>query len=262
MSTERDRPADPWQQQGVAIYALMGLMALAVVFLVLVQRGLGIWALVPVAAGLIGGVMRFGPALFLLVLAVIADLLPVSFEAGTHRGALGSVPDLILCGAVLAYVIAHYRALGMLRHIFPPDPRRREPRRGRGWSPFRHRTRIVQPRRSPGLVSSQEMVGVLLMLPIFAGLAQVIWKSVPFERGNPGLLPPIWHGLVLCWLIGLCWIVAAGFLDYARRRRMTATEAILYLQDGLWAESRREQRRLNRWWVWGRRRRQQQEDKK
>ena len=258
MSPEPETFADRWQEPGVTSYTLMGLAALAVVFLVLVQRGLGVWALAPVAAGLIGGVMRFGPMLFLLALTVVADLLPY-FPDGSHRGALASVPDLILCGAVLAYVIAHYRAQGMLWHIFPPDPRRREPARGR--SLFRRRARVVQPRRAAALVSSQEVIGALLTLPIFAALGQVVWNSVPFQRDNVGILPPVWHGMVLCWLIGLGWFVTAGILAHARRRQMTAAEATLYLQDVLWAEPRREQRRLNRWWVWGRLRRQQREGK-
>ncbi len=255
MSVPSETPADRWQEAGVMNYVLMGLVALAVVLLVLVQRGLGTWALAPVVAGLIGGVMRFGPVLFLLALTVVADLLP-DFADRLHRGTLASVPDLVLCGAVLTYVIAHYRAQGMLAHVFPPDPRRREPAPGR--APFRRRTRVVQPRRSPRLVSSQEIMGALLILPIFTVLAQLLWKWVPFERDNPGILAPIWHGLVLVWLLGMGGFVTAGFLGYARRQRMTADEATLYLQDELWTETRREQRRLNRWWVWGRR---QQEGK-
>ena len=260
MSPEPETLADRWQEPGAATYTLIGLLALAVVLVVLVQRGLGVWALAPVAAGLIGGVMRVGPVLFLLALTVVADLLP-HFPDGSHRGALASVPDLVLCGAVLAYVIAHYRAQGMLWHILPPDPRRREPARGSGRPLFRRRPRIVQPRRAPALVSSQEVIGALLTLPIFAALAQVIWNGVPFERNNIGILPSIWHGVVLCWFIGLGWLVTAGFLGYARRRQMTAAEATLHLQDELWAETRREQRRLNRWWVWGRLRRQRREGK-
>jgi hypothetical protein len=260
MTTPPEMPAERRQEQGVVRYTLMGLVALAVVLLVLTQRGLGIWALAPVAAGLIGSIMRFGPLLFLLALTVVADLLP-DFADRSHRGALGSVPDLILSGAVLAYVIAHYRAQGMLWHIFPPDPRRREAVRGRERSPFRRRTRVVQPRRAPQSVSPQEMVGALLMLPIFVVLAQLLWNLAPLERANPGIQSPVWHGIGLAWLIGLGWVVTAGFLGYARRRSMTAAEATLYLQDELWAETRREQRRLNRWWVWGRHRRQREEDK-
>ncbi len=260
MSPEQETLTDRWQEPGVTSYTLMGLAALAVVFLVLVQRGLGVWALAPVAAGLIGGVMRSGPLLFLLALTVVADLLP-DFPAGSRHGALAGVPDLILCGAVLAYVTAHYRAQGMLWHIFPPDPRRREPARGRGRSLFRRRARVVQPRRTAALVSSQEVIGALLTLPIFAALAQVVWNNVPLQRNNVGILPPVWHGMVLCWLIGLGWFVTAAILAHARRRQMTAAEATLYLQDELWAQTRREQRRLNRWWVWGRLRRQRREDK-
>src|SRR5258708_28538506 len=113
MSTAPASITDRWQEPGVSHCAVMGLASLGVVFLVLAQRDLGVWALAPVLAGLIGGIMRFGPVLFLLVLAVISNMLPY-FADTPDRGALWNVPDLLLCGSVLAYVVAHYRLLGML----------------------------------------------------------------------------------------------------------------------------------------------------
>jgi hypothetical protein len=57
-------------------------------------------------------------------------------------------------------------------------------------------------------------------------------------------------------------LAVAALLRYLALRRMTPPEAGLYLQDVLWRETRREQRRLNRWlaWAWLRRRRREERE--
>lgn len=254
MSGEPNSNPQRWREPGVAYYILMCLVSLAAIFLVLVQRDFGAWALLPVLAGLIGGATRFGPALFLLALGV--SFTTIAPGAGSPMPPVFfDIRDLVLCGAVLAYVIGHYRVQAMLLRVFPPDSRQRAQPAARG-----RKRRPTPARRSPSLVSQQEIGVAVLILPIFGALAQFLWNGVRFAGANPGLQPPIWHGIVLSWVIGLAWLTAAGLIGYDRRRRMTEAEATLYLQDILWAETRREQRRVNRWLAWAWLRHQQHEE--
>jgi len=49
-------------------------------------------------------------------------------------------------------------------------------------------------------------------------------------------------------------LLASSILNYLARRQMTRAEAELMLQDILWRETRREQRRIGRWLAWSRNR--------
>ena len=53
--------------------------------------------------------------------------------------------------------------------------------------------------------------------------------------------------------------MTAALLGHWRARQMTAAEGELSLQDTLWRETRREQRRLNRWLAWAELRRRRKE---
>jgi hypothetical protein len=66
-----------------------------------------------------------------------------------------------------------------------------------------------------------------------------------------------WRLMVLVWLFGLMFLVAAGVLRYLGQRWVKPEEAALFLQDTLWRETSREQRRINRWIAWAARRREQ-----
>lgn len=236
---------------GVFRYAVVCLAALGVILVVMLQRTFWSLAMVPVLAGLVGGVTRLGPFLLPAAVAVALNAIPFTERASAQR----SILDGLVAAAVLAYAAGHYRLQGLLSHIYPADPRRREePVPRSGWFRFLpRRPAVVQFRRTGGLVSAEEISRLLLMLPLWAVFAQVIWNGLPLGA-NPGLVTPVWQLSVLAWLIGLSWYVAAAVLDYAGWRQATPAEAALYLQDTLWAETRREQRRLNRWLAWGRRR--------
>jgi hypothetical protein len=230
-------------------------LALAGILLVMVQRRFGVWSLVPVLAGILGGATRYGPLLLLGTLAMCLNA-PQFFGPAIARRSFVDVSDLVLCGSVLAYVVAQYRLQSLALEVFPPDPRRRQERGQRKgiWSVLRGGLRVVRERRSLGLVSTQEIGKVMLSLPIFVAMAEICWLAVPAVRRNPGLQRPVWHAVLLTWLFGWVWLVGGTAIDYLRRRRMRVAEAELLLQDCLWAETRREQRRIQRWLTWGRRR--------
>jgi hypothetical protein len=168
--------------------------------------------------------------------------------------ALGSVspgfglPELLLCAATLAYFAAHYRLLAVAKRIFPTDPRRPADRN----SPYE--------RRSSRLVDGREILNLLAPLPLWIALAWLIWRWLE-RRDNPLIDDRRWwQVMALTWLFGLLFLIAAALLRYAARWRMRPEEAALFLQDTLWRETSREQRRLTRWVAWARRR-QQRRDK-
>ena len=164
------------------------------------------------------------------------------------------VTDLILCMAVLGYVTAHCRLRSLAVHIFPVDPRRQK-------RLARQKFGVAEQPRASRLVSRPEIGLLIFTLPVWAVLAYICRRLLPTRWGNPGWPPNWWRAMWLAWLLGSSLLVAAGFLDYWHRRRMTPPEAALFLQDVFWNETRGEQRLVNRWLAWARLRRQPRKDK-
>jgi hypothetical protein len=249
-------PAPPEvHQPAVRAYLLLALTALAAIFLIQLEQAAGLGSFLVLLAGLLGIIARLpsAPLLFLLVLVAQQILWRVS-HPGFHRGvappAALEVTDVVLCGGVLAYVLAHYRLQGLRGDIVPRDPRRREgPPRWRFWR-FSWLPRPVPERRSPRGVSPTEIPVLLLTLPAAALGAQFIWAVLAPRWGPLQLPPPLWRILILGWGLGVALLVASTALKQWRRRQMSAEEAALLLQDVLWLETRREQGRINRWLAW------------
>jgi hypothetical protein len=271
-----------WKEPGVAYYVALCLIALGVIMLVMLQRTYWVLSLLPILAGVGAGFTSFGP--YLLVIVIVVCLNATPFAGGSSFRQM--VLDFLLSGAVLAYVAGHYRLQCLFIQIFPPDSRRRTdvpPRRSwwsvlrPAWNPtrrtalpsrpdgsgapsyvnvfspeglLRRRRRVIRQQRPAGSVTASEIQRFLMTLPLWILLALVAWRMTRQGGGNPGLKPAVWHGIVLAWLIGLTAYVAASAIGYWQRRHMSVAEATIYLQDQLWAETRREQRRLNRWLAW------------
>src|SRR5262249_27020692 len=105
-------------------------------------------------------------------------------------------------------------------------------------------------RRSVRLVTPTELALLVVSLPLWALVAQVVWWWLNRPRNVLGWTP--WAArltvLLACLIPGL--VLAAAVLRQLRRRRMTADEAVLLLQDTLWNETRGEQRWYTRWLAW------------
>src|SRR5262249_25263983 len=153
------------------------------------------------------------------------------------------LPDVLLCAGTFAYIAAHYRLLSVARRIFPTDPRRRLPRDA------------PEERRSSCLVSGGEIVKLLASLPTWIGLAWLCWRWLENKETELDIDDRWWRLMVLVWLFGLMFLVTAGVLRYLGQRSAKPEVAALYLQDTLWRETSREQRRINRWIAWAARRR-------
>jgi hypothetical protein len=230
------------RERGTAYYIALCLLALAAILLLLMQRGFGLWALLPVLVGIAGGGTRFGPMLFALACAMTVNAPPPE-SADFARRAIIDVPDIILCAAVVGYAAGHYRLQAMLVGIFPRELRASSRKKRASWY------------RTPALVSRDEIAMLLVALPVFAVVGQVLWRRLAAGWGNPGLPPDTWTLVLAAWLVAVVAVTGSAFIGYWSWRQMTADEAALLLQDVLWNETRREQRRLNRWLTWAKTRR-------
>jgi hypothetical protein len=242
-------------------YAAVCLAALAAICFVETQRGVRLTTPPLLAVGLAGALTRVRLAPILVLVTLAASHL---FEQQRYGG-LGwrwyvrprpfAAADVVLCGAVLLYVVAHYRLQSLARHVFPVDPRRREPVPGKPG-----RSRVVQFRRSPQLATTEEVALLLLAVPVPALLAQALWLVLARQWDVLGLPHQVGRLLLLGWVLAVGGFVVAALLGHWRARQMTPAEGEMCLQDMLWQETRREQRRLNRWLAWAELRRRRKEE--
>jgi hypothetical protein len=217
----------------------VGLALLAVILVALLSRKIGPVAVLPVALGVVGLTIRFRPAplLTLLMVAMMLYWEEGSDPAGrvVLTGAHAfSFSDFILSAALLGYFIVHYRLLGLAEGMVPADPRRAS-------------ASSLQPGANSRVAPSAEIGRLVLSLPVWALGAYVAWRILPFFK------PPIvdlairpWQGslVTIALLVGIQ--AARALIGYARWRRLTHTEALLYLEDTLWQETRGEQRFVSR----------------
>lgn len=251
-------PPELRSHPAVKNYTLFCLMALFVLVVCLADRRLGWWCLTPALIGSLTLLTHwsYGPPMVLLsllgLLGVYAPRSPWNNAAWSHFQT-PRMMDLVLCIAVLAYVLGHYRLLSLMRNIFPPDPRRRSVDSSQ--------------RRSADLVSSWEMALLGLSLPLWMGLTMMLWTLGMVELKAPAPreleaepllatlreLGPVWACLVVVAAVGTA-------VSYLRWTTATPQEQLVFLQDQCWRHTRREQGLLNRWLMWARSRAQRKKE--
>src|SRR5437868_6444274 len=215
--TTAERPHAAPEHPSIRTHVAICLIALAVMFVMLVFRGFRSMSLVPVLVGGLGVAQRWrtSPQLFVTAVAVMLWLQALLEPHGSQPYVASQfrLPDWVLCGAVLAYVSAHYRLQSLTAFIFPPDPRRRGTQRpwpGYSWL----RPSPVQVRRNPDLVSTLEMTWLVITLPLWATLAQLCWMMLPAPLEEMGFAGNAWRSLVVARGVGLGLFVASGLLSY------------------------------------------------
>ena len=259
--------AAPSPDDGVRHYILLCLTGLGVTSLAMFLHGLETLALLPALVGVLWVMFRWrGGAL--VVLLIVTWLLaavrwPVYHPLFVFEGfarlfhlRLGSppypylrpllfrpyagfdLPDVILCAGMLTYFAAQYRLLSVTRRIFPADPRRRA------------RRDVPDELRSGRLVNGREILKLLAPLPFWIGGAWLCWRLVENQETELDIDDRWWRLMFLVWLFGLLFLVAAAALRYIGQSTVRPEEAALFLQDTLWRETSREQRRVNRWLAW------------
>jgi hypothetical protein len=220
--------------------------AMLVVLLLLLRRGLGPWSLLPVVIGVAGSAfrLRFVPPLVLIVLAatlIATDPFQPAGAAQVTPVFNGSLPDWILSAAMLAYFAAHYRMLGLTVAFFPDGSSGNEPTSvGEGNAP------AASSLRSGKSITPSEMSWFIISLPLYAVLAQVIWKIIPSGDNAYGLDSSGWQGIAFAWILGIGWSLATGLLSYAVWQHRSPSEARMLLADVLWRELSRDLRRASR----------------
>ena len=270
-----DSGAAEQQETALETYSYVCGTALVLIGLVLFRRGLFPWAMFPVGAGLLGLFFRWriAPA---LVIGITGTCIVYAEPGGqfirgqTQRLSAGVV-DLqtwILCSALLAYVIGHYRLQALSLAIFPAD--RRMPKTAGGKDPHLynrarsfHLERPIpktaagkNPAERPRLgktVDGGEISWLVFTIPCvsFAGL--LVLRLLPAAQSELSFFANAsWSALILLWIVGFGTLVVNGLIVYLSLHHLQTAEARVYFQDLLWLELRRDLRRLNRWVIWSR----------
>jgi hypothetical protein len=227
-------------------YTLFCLAALFLVVVCLADRGLGWWCLLPALIGGASLLAHWGLGPPLVIVSMTGLMLSgARYRGGSPYWVRNQVPtllDLVLGVAVLGYAMGYYRLLSLVRNVFPPDPRR--PEEGTRADPAR--------RRSADLVSAREMALLGLTLPLWTGLSVVAWGWLLEDMPPLGVPIEMWRMLWVGWVVLAVLAATAAVATYHRLTTATPEEGLLYLQDQLWRQTRREQASLNRWLAWAR----------
>jgi hypothetical protein len=233
-------------------YMIVSVVAVGVIFLIELRGELFYSSLLVLMAGLVSIVapQRISPLLTVVVF-VVSHLTNHFFWFGFEvswqpTGWSLQLADVARSGALLAYVAGHYRLQALTDHILPPDPRHRAGPSRFHWSALQWLPDLVLRRRSAKLISTDEMAQLLLTLPFFAVLAQIV--GFFFTRPwNLAELPSRYTRVILfAWLLGIGGLVLAALVNHWRRRSMSPDEALLFLQDTHWVDLRRDQHRAQR----------------
>jgi hypothetical protein len=276
-ATETTVPDD-----GIRHYTFLCLLALGVMALAFFLRGVGMLCLLPAAVGALTLATRWrsgalGVLLFVvwlviaqrwwyfnplfvmqqLVLGIENLLSPPGFHSVAQPMALPGhvgfgIADVLLCAASVLYVAGYYRLLSLTNQVFPGDPRRLGIGRGR-------RMRQAPETRSNKLVTGREVGRLAATIPIWLVLAWLCWRWLETKETQLNIDDNSWQLMLLIWLLGMLFLLASSLVRYLAQGNLRPEEAALYLQDTLWRDTSREQRRIHRWLVWARRRRQRKE---
>jgi hypothetical protein len=258
-SRKRRSPAQARQElrshPAVRNYMLFCLGALFLLVVCLADRGLGWWCLIPTLIGSVALLLHWsiGPSMVIVSLTGLL-LAGTRYRRGYPYWVRDQVPtlmDLLLCVAVLGYVMGHYRLLSLARPLFPAESRRTE-----DGTP----ADMVR-RRSPDRVAGWEMALVVLALPLWTGLAIAVWGWMIETAPLLEMPVKVWRTLRIAWLVLAVLATTATVAGYLRWATATPEESLLYLQDQLWRPTRGEQGSLNRWLVWARLRAQRKKER-
>jgi hypothetical protein len=265
VSEESDRQ-DRERQVMVQTYRVLSGVALLVIVLLELADGLSLTVPFVLLFGLMGIVWRVpaAPGLVLLFFA-IGQFFRSQFlhQAGNPFRRFGippyppvEMPDLVLAGAMVAFFAAQLRLNGLRGLLLPADLRRRR-RAGLGAQHEAERgEEFKRPRR---VVSLHEAPTLVLTLPLWVLLGQVLWLVIAADRGGE-FEPEFLRIVTLVWLVGVPTLVVGSLLHFWNRSSMSPEEAQIFLQDTLWRQTAREQRRVTRFLAWARLRQKRREE--
>ena len=252
-----NEPRRPPVQVGPIHYQILCGAGLLLIFFVQLDQGLFLGNLLVLCVGLVGIFVRMRLAPLLLLMAFAAAQIGFYYQLQFNTFARDSirplldVRDLLLAMGVLCYVAANTRLQSLAMNILPDDPRQqKEQVRRAGRRKWRELAAVPQ-KRASRLLTPQEIAAFVLTLPLWALAGQGLWYVILRPWGEV-FHERVFRLLTVAWLLIVGVLVAGTILAQWRRRQMDRTTAALYLQDTLWRETRREQRRIFRWLAWRR----------
>lgn len=265
-------PDDPdslrtlFRDPGVRNYVFAGLAALAMVFLILFQRGSDLGGLLVVLLGVAGIVLRWTAApIFALVVLTYFLVFPFGFPDpgvatpfelidGRFR-----IADMILVFSVVVYLMCQYRLFGLMARAFPQESRTLRDTD----KPYRRPAKQIGPGETARLLYVS--VGVVLagqFAWLFTTLAQIdVGAAFPLRFGGwrdvlrppaDAMSPPATRFVFLAGLVFFPAILARLVFGYWRLKQLKPEAARMLLQDAGWDETRRENVRIESWRTWGR----------
>lgn len=220
----------PGLQPLAVVYSMVGLVAILVIGLNL-QGADPLAAIAPALIG-VGGLVfqwRLAPLAVLAALAAALVLTPRSTSQLNH---------LVLGGSVALYLLAQYRLFALRRGILPGESESNNQAIPRATD--------AEPMR--------EISSALLSVVAAAVAALFLWELTALVRPRWSLSRNDWRLELLAWLAAIVVVAVVSTIGYWSWRRQSRDEALLYLRDEFWRQTRGEQRKINRWLAWGRRR--------
>jgi hypothetical protein len=260
---------EPEQSQIERTYAVICLLSLLLVVILMMLDGMGVWSVLPMLVGGVAFLMRWrtGPPLVLFIFLWMAPTryagyLPESFLAAVagwtefgHARAFErstNLEDILICAALLTYAVSCYRSLALSHSVFPQEYQRvvgfnaQQKQSGMPLKPLVPRPgEPFDPREMPILFG---VLGGCLVLGF--GIWALSWYLPP----QLGRTQEEWRNIMFFWVLSLVLALVLAYFRYQARRRAPLEENLLYLQDQLWRQTRREQGTINRWLVWARQR--------
>jgi hypothetical protein len=206
----------------------------------MLQGGAGSFGLLPMLFGILGLLFGWRTApLFVLVVLAAAVLNPLERIVFYHFRS-SPAADAVLAAGVLAYVMAQHRLFGLRLAILPEDPRqgRKAPKPP------------PAPKRPSAVVPDGEAFLALVPVALAVAAAFGLWTAARWVTVPLDIVPRAWALTVVVWGVGGTLLAATAAIGYLGLCRQSRDEANLFLTDVLWAATRREQRRINRWRAW------------
>jgi len=250
-TSEAPRPA---VQVGPIHYQILCGAGLLLMVLAQLDQGMLLGNMLVACIGLLGilSKTRVGPLLVVFGFAA-AQIAFHRLRFGTFSHddprPLLDVRDLLLAVGLVTYVAGNYRLQSLWLQILPADPRRRRREPG---DDGRGQFVRVQQQRASRLLTPEEIARFVLAVPVAVLVGQALWLVIA-QPWTLAVFPPRFLRMVnLAWLLIVGTLVIGTIFIHWRRRQMDRTTAQVYLQDTVWRETRREQRRIFRWLAWRR----------
>jgi hypothetical protein len=250
--------ARPAIRVGPIHYQILGGAGLLLMFLAQLDQGIYLGGLLVACIGLFGIVSKWRAAPLILLGAFAAaqvgqHIMVYRDFATEDRRPLLHLRDLASAIGLVAYIAANCRLQSLWSQIVPADPRQRERKRHRAGRRVGYAEAPVPQKRASRLLTPQEIAAFVLMLPFWALLGQALWVFIaqPWPSAFSVFESPrALRLLSFAWLLIMGLLIAGTVLGQWRRRQMDRAAAQICLQDILWRETRREQRRIFRWLAW------------